>query len=77
MSHRLTLPNDLPATGYVRQSQLIPRILPISAATLWRLVRCGAFPAPLKLSHRVTAWRVEDVKAWMEQRAAADQRRAA
>jgi prophage regulatory protein len=61
---------ELPATGYVRQSQLIPAILPLSAATLWRKVKDGSFPAPVKLSQRVTAWRVEDIRAWMETRSA-------
>jgi predicted DNA-binding transcriptional regulator AlpA len=59
---------ELPATGYVRQSQLIPAIVPFSSATLWRNVKNGSFPAPVKLSDRVTAWRVEDVRAWMESR---------
>jgi prophage regulatory protein len=62
---------DLPVTGYVRQSQLIPTIVPFSSATLWRAVKAGTFPAPVKLSDRVTAWRVEDIRAWMKSRAAA------
>lgn len=56
----------LPATGFVRQSQLIPHIIPFSSTTLWRKVKAGDFPAPVKLSQRVTAWRAEDVRAWME-----------
>lgn len=55
----------LPDTGYVRESQLIPSILPFSSATLWRKVKAGSFPAPRKLSERITAWRVEDVRAYM------------
>lgn len=55
----------LPATGYVRQAQLVPHIIPFSAATLWRKVKAGTFPAPVKLSAGVTAWKVEDVRAWM------------
>ena len=55
----------LPVSGYVRQSQLIPAILPFSSATLWRMVKAGKFPYPVKLSARITAWRVEDVRAWM------------
>ena len=55
----------LPATGFVRQSQLIPHIIPISSSTLWRKVKAGEFPAPVKLSSRVTAWRVEDLRKWM------------
>lgn len=56
------------ATGYVRQSQLIPEVLPFSSATLWRKVKDGSFPAPVKLSERVTAWRRADVNAWMAAR---------
>lgn len=59
---------ELPVNGYVRQSQLIPTIVPFSAATLWRKVKTGGFPQPVKLSERVTAWRVEDVRAWMHSR---------
>jgi prophage regulatory protein len=55
----------LPLDGYIRQGQLIPGILPFSSPTLWRMVKSGNFPRPVKLSPRVTAWRVEDVRAWM------------
>jgi len=55
----------LPETGFVRQSQLIPHILPFSSATLWRMVKAGTFVAPVKLGERVTAWRAEDVRAWI------------
>lgn len=57
---------ELPATGYVRQSQLIPHIVPISSATLWRKVKSGQFPQPVKLSERVTAWNVHEVRAWLQ-----------
>lgn len=66
----------LPADGYIRESQLIakrrgtPAILPFSSPTLWRMVKAGKFPAPVKLSERVTAWRAEDVRAWMQARTA-------
>ena len=62
---------ELPETGYVRQAQLIPDIIPFSSATLWREVKAGSFPVPVKLSQRVTAWRVEDVREWMRSRTAA------
>lgn len=67
----------LPETGFVRQSQLVPRkqggvmvpgIIPFSAATLWRKVRSKEFPAPVKLSENVTAWRVEEIRAWIAAR---------
>ena len=49
-SYRL---GTLPETGYVRQSQLIPVIFPFSPATLWRKVKAGTFPRPVKLSPRI------------------------
>ncbi|QXZ11308.1 AlpA family phage regulatory protein [Comamonas sp. Y33R10-2] len=50
---------------YIRQSQLIKdKLVPFSAATLWRRVQDGTFPAPIKISQRVTAWRLEDILHW-------------
>ena len=54
---------SLPEMGYVRQSQLIPAIFPFSSATLWRKVKAGTFPRPVKLGPRITAWKVEDIRA--------------
>lgn len=56
----------LPATGYVRLSDLRP-IIPLSDSTIWRRVRLGTFPAPVKLSERITAWKAEDVRRWLDQ----------
>ena len=58
----------LPTSGFIRQAQLIPHILPFSSATLWRMVKSGAFVAPVKLSERVTAWNCEEVRLWIEDR---------
>lgn len=60
----------LPVTGYIRQAQLIPTFVPFSSATLWRKVKTGEFPKPVKLSERVTAWRAEDVRDWINAKAA-------
>jgi len=54
----------LPDTGFLRQSQVLA-FVPISKSTLWRRVQLKEFPAPVKLSAHVTAWRVEDVRQWI------------
>jgi prophage regulatory protein len=59
--------SELPSTGYVRLKKLIT-FLPFSRATLWRLVKSEKFPRQIKLSERVSAWRVEDIRAWMQAR---------
>jgi hypothetical protein len=63
----------LPSEGFIRQSHLIgdrktgqPGIIPFSPATLWRKVKIGKFPAPVKLSERITAWRVGDVRDYLK-----------
>jgi len=33
---------------------------------LWRWVRNGTFPQPHRLSNKVTAWLIADVRAWIE-----------
>lgn len=58
--------DDLPNDGYVRLKQLLPAVVPFSPATFWRRVADGSFPAPTKLGERVTAWRVRDVRKWLE-----------
>jgi prophage regulatory protein len=54
----------LPQTGFVRQSQVL-MFVPVSKSTLWRRVRAKTFPAPVKLSPGVTAWRAEDIRGWI------------
>jgi prophage regulatory protein len=57
--------NDLADDAYIRIGQIVPNLVPISRATLWRYVRAKKFPAPRKLGANVTAWRVIEVKQWL------------
>jgi prophage regulatory protein len=66
MTNNPKTPGALPETGYIRQSQLIPAIFPFSSATLWRKVKAGSFPRPIKLGPRITAWRVEDIRSLID-----------
>lgn len=47
------------------KSSTVPVPLPFTHSTLWRKVRAGDFPAPTKLGERITAWRVGDIRAWL------------
>lgn len=74
MSQTIPSFDALPDSAFIREAQLVqspkhpdrPAPLPFSAPTLWRKVKNSTFPKPVKLSGRVTAWRVADVRAWME-----------
>jgi len=69
MSTTLSTNVTLPETGFLRQPQVLI-FVPISKSTLWRRVVAGTFPAPVKLSPRVTVWRVEDVRRWIKEQGA-------
>jgi hypothetical protein len=62
--------NKLPETGFLRLPQIIgdpkagiPPIIPIGKSCWWDGVRSGRYPKPVKLGPRITAWRVEDIRA--------------
>ena len=38
--------------------------LPVSHATIWRWVKLGEFPQPVRLGPQTTAWRMEDIERW-------------
>ena len=58
--------DKLPDLALIRQRDLTAGILPFSGATLWRRVKDGTFPKPLKLEGNITAWRVGEVRQWLE-----------
>lgn len=55
----------LPDTGFLRQPQVLA-FVPISKSTLWRRIQARTFPQPVKLSQRVTVWRAEDIRRWID-----------
>ena len=69
--------HQLPSIGYVRLSQIvgnpkatppIPAIIPVSKSTWWAGVKSGRYPKPVRtLGQRITAWRVEDIRALIKQ----------
>ncbi len=56
---------QLPPTGLVRlPSILAPHgPIPVSKSSWWQGVKDGRYPKPVKLGPRITAWRVEDIRA--------------
>ena len=59
--------DDLPDVAFIQIRPLIHyRVLPYSATTIWRKSRSGEFPSPIKVSSGITAWRVGDIRAYLE-----------
>lgn len=59
----------LPPQGMSRAKDVL-QFVPVCRSTLWKMVKDGKFPQPIKLSTNVTVWRNADVLAWLEQQGA-------
>lgn len=58
--------SNLPEIGYLRLSQILT-VIPISKSTWWAGVKSGRYPQPTRsLGERITAWRVEDIRALID-----------
>jgi prophage regulatory protein len=57
-----------PKTGLLRLRALVGpgKPIPVSPSTWWEGVKTGRFPKPVKLGPKITAWRVEDIRALIE-----------
>lgn len=55
-----------PAASFVRLP-VVCSLYAIAPVTVWRWVKAGKIPAPVKLSGHVTAWRVGDLRAALAQ----------
>jgi len=70
--------HKLPETGFLRVVDIvgkpatetepgIPAIIPVCKSTWWAGVRSGLYPPPTReLGARITAWRVESIRALIE-----------
>ncbi len=57
------------APQFYRMAQLATRPgqvgrYPFSPATIWRWIKAGTFPAPIRLGPGIVAWRGADLEAW-------------
>lgn len=62
--------DTLPMSAHVRLPT-VSALHGIGPATVWRWVKAGRLPAPVKLGPNVTAWRVCDLRRSMAQAGAA------
>lgn len=69
MSQRVIRISQLATTPATKTKPARHGKLPVSPATVWRWVREGKFPKPFKLGKSVTVWHLEEVEAFITNRA--------
>ena len=48
----------------VRLPELL-NLVPLSKASIYRLVKAGTFPAPVRIGAHAVAWRWSDLEQWL------------
>ena len=52
-------------TKLVRLPYVIDKV-GAARSTIWWWIKKGEFPSPIKLSPRVTVWKLSDIEEWIE-----------
>lgn len=55
----------LPLEGFVRLNTVLT-VFPVSESHFLNGVKAGKFPKPIRLSPRVSVWKVEDIRALLQ-----------
>lgn len=46
----------------------VARMIGVSRGTLWRMVKAGLFPPPIRVGLRAVRWRLSEVLEWIASR---------
>jgi prophage regulatory protein len=58
--------DSLPDVALIQLRALLQyKVVPFSATTIWRLAKSGKFPRPIKVSPGVTAWKIGDIRKYL------------
>ena len=57
----------MPTDRMLRKAEVLSRC-GVSYTTVWRWVRSGRFPAPVKIGPRAVRWRESEIEAWLAER---------
>ncbi len=56
---------QLPETGFLRVTEVL-KLIPVAESTWWAGVAKGSFPKPVKLGPKITAWKIEDIREYID-----------
>jgi len=58
--------SKLPSEGFVRLSQIVPHIIPVSKSTWYSWIASGKAPKPVNLGPKIAAYDVRDIRGLLE-----------
>lgn len=57
-----------PVNGLILRLPEVLKTTGLSRTTVWRMVKAGTFPPPVKLSNRAIGWLRSDIEEWVRNR---------
>lgn len=61
-------PDQRPPPERLIRLRVVEARVGIKRSTIYRLIKAGQFPAPIKLGANVVAWRESAINAWVQQK---------
>ena len=58
---------QIPQTGFLRLDEVL-KFIPVGKSTWWKWVKDGIAPKSIKLSSRITVWKAEEIKFFIDQK---------
>ncbi|WP_409527191.1 helix-turn-helix transcriptional regulator [Rhizobium sp. BK226] len=65
ISSKPPITRELPENGLLRLPQVL-QYIPVSRSTVYSKIKTGAWPAPVRISQRVVAWKASDIRNLLE-----------
>jgi prophage regulatory protein len=53
-----------PVPSFLSEREILENFARVSHSTLWRWVRAGVFPPPIRIGPRRIFWKACDIEAW-------------
>ena len=68
--HKAPADSDSPRTldHLIPQKELLDHHVPLDRSTVYRRVKDGTFPQPVRYGERSLAWRASDIQRWIDER---------
>lgn len=59
------------STSSILRRRQVEELTGLARSTLYKLIKEGLFPVPVRLGSRAVGWRYKEIEAWIETREAA------
>lgn len=64
----MTTPTTIPPPTRMLRLRIVRELTGLGRDSIYRLARAGRFPPPRRIGDRASAWREDEIRAWIDTR---------